>query len=137
MKRFGNILFALQLSLIIMVMSVGTTVVHCLKNDRVQIVTDKKHDSTTSCCTTDDHHNSNTVDANCMKYQQVKLSPYNVIQHVETDFAPTLITIPQMPWIAQAAPVAWHLLNNKCKLWKYFPNSPPRKYLAFISVLLI
>lgn len=126
------------LSLIIIYMSVGATVMHCLRTDSTQVIAfaptpKEKH----SCCAASHKaDNEKSVKSSCMQYHQVKLSPVSIDSNHHFDFTPTLFALPS--FLLQALPktTGWHYTNKNCK-WKYVPHSPPRAYLAFIRILLI
>lgn len=137
MKRFGNVLFMTVLSLIIIYMSVGATVMHCLRTDRQQIVAfvSENHVEHNCCDNVCGKNKAASIRGNCMQYMQVKLSPYSIIHNSHFDFAPNLFAV--LPFFALTAKSeARHIINKNCK-WKYIPHSPPRAFLAFIQVLLI
>lgn len=126
------------LSLIIIYMGVGATVMHCLRTNSTQLVAFTDASSNGDTCCTKEHkpNHEQSVKDGCMELQQVKLSPVSVSSSQHFDFTPTLFAIPS--FLLQALPktTGWHYTNKNCK-WKYTPHSPPRAYLAFIRVLLI
>lgn len=138
MKRIGNILLMTILSLIIVYMSVGATVMHCLRTDSTQLVAfastiQEEH----SCCTSNHKKDyGQSVKSGCMQYHQLKLSPVSNDSNQHFDFTPTLFAIPTFLLKALPKTTGWHYTNKNCK-WKYVPHSPPRAYLALIRVLLI
>ena len=76
MKRSLNILMTLMLSLMVVYLSVGTTVMHCLRYDKVMVGT------VADCCVKRcmDHDCcqgklSAQVNKHCMDVKEVKLSP--------------------------------------------------------------
>ena len=76
MKRSLNILVTLMLSLMVVYLSVGTTVMHCLRYDKVMVGT------VADCCVKRcmDHDccqgkQGAQVNKHCMDEKQVKLSP--------------------------------------------------------------
>ncbi len=76
MKRSLNILMALMLSLMVVYLSVGTTVMHCLHYDKVMV------GMVTDCCVKRSMHQDccqgklgTQVNKHCMKVELVKLSP--------------------------------------------------------------
>ena len=76
MKRSLNILMALMLSLMVVYLSVGTTVMHCLHYDKVMV------GMVTDCCVKRSMHYDccqgklgTQVNKHCMKVELVKLSP--------------------------------------------------------------
>ena len=130
MKRFGNILIVLLLSLMVVYLSVGTTVMHCLRYDTVKIGT------VADCCQKKDQHCCG-FGKNCMEYRQVKLSPTMVCQD-EADFDATPLFAGIMPccWSRLPRPLFVHVPSDSHR-GKDVPHSPPRSYLAFIRVLQI
>lgn len=140
MKRIGNILFMTMLSLIIIYMSVGTTVMHCLRTNTAKVIAfaDECHEDY-SCCEhaeKKDSEGKENVDGNCMQYQHMQLSPVSISSQHHPDFTPVLIAIPSFLSMALPRTAVWHYIN-KNRTWKYTPHSPPRAYLAFIQVLRI
>ena len=76
MKRSLNILMTLMLSLMVVYLSVGTTVMHCLRYDKVMVGT------VADCCVKRcmDHDccqgkQGAQVNKHCMDVKEVKLSP--------------------------------------------------------------
>ena len=74
MKRSLNILMALMLSLMVVYLSVGTTVMHCLHYDKVMV------GMVTDCCVKRSMHQDccqgklgTQVNKHCMKVELVKL----------------------------------------------------------------
>lgn len=91
MKRSLNILMALMLSLMVVYLSVGTTVMHCLHYDKVMV------GMVTDCCVKRSMHQDccqgklgTQVNKHCMKVELVKLSPTVSIQHLDFDAAQCL-----------------------------------------------
>lgn len=89
MKRSLNILMVLMLSLMVVYLSVGTTVMHCLHYDKVMV------GMVTDCCVKRSMHYDccqgklgTQVNKHCMKVELVKLSPTVSIQHLDFDAAP-------------------------------------------------
>ena len=104
MKRSLNILMTLMLSLMVVYLSVGTTVMHCLRYDKVMVGT------VADCCVKRcmDHDccqgkQGAQVKKHCMDVKQVKLSPTVSIQHVDFDAAPVFAGIAPALW--QTLPV--------------------------------
>lgn len=126
------------LSLIIIYMSVGATVMHCLRTDNTQLVAFADTSSEGHACCSAKHkvYNGQSVKSSCMQYHQVKLSPVNTSNSHHFDFTPTLFAIPSFSLQALTKTIGWHYINKNCK-WKYVPHSPPRTYLALIRILLI
>ena len=94
MKRSLNILMALMLSLMVVYLSVGTTVMHCLHYDKVMV------GMVTDCCVKRSMHHDcclgklgAQVNKHCMEMELVKLSPTVSIQHLDFDAVPVFAGI--------------------------------------------
>ena len=94
MKRSLNILMVLMLSLMVVYLSVGTTVMHCLHYDKVMV------GMVTDCCVKRSMHHDccrgklgAQVNKHCMEVELVKLSPTVSIQHLDFDAAPVFAGI--------------------------------------------
>ena len=107
MKRSLNILMVLMLSLMVVYLSVGTTVMHCL------------------------HYNKH-----CMKVELVKLSPTVSIQHLDFDAAPMFAGIAPALWQTLPRPVICSIQKARYWNLNV-PHSPPRAYLALLNLLII
>ena len=137
MKRSLNILMALMLSLMVVYLSVGTTVTHCLSYGKVTVGTVAdccvKRSMDHDCC---QDKQGAQVKKHCMDVKQVKLSPTVSIQHMDFDAAPVFAGI---------VPALWHMLPcpiicsiQEAKYWNQnVPHSPPRAYLALLNFLII
>ena len=137
MKRSLNILMALMLSLMVVYMSVGTTVMHCLRYDKVMVgaVQDccLKKCLSYDCCK--DMHGEQ-LRKHCMDVKQVKLSPALSIQQLDFDAAPVFAGIVPSLWMTLPRPVFCSI--QKARYWNLnVPHSPPRAYLAFLNTLII
>lgn len=126
------------LSLLIVYMSVGATIMHCMRTDTSQIVSFATHcPKEHSCCEKTYHgRRAASVKGNCMQYHQLRLSPFSISQDRHFDFTPTLFALPNPILTALPEQERKVYINKYCR-WKYVPHSPPRAYLAFIQVLLI
>ncbi|MEE0422181.1 MAG: hypothetical protein UDO44_02000 [Prevotella sp.] len=137
MKRSLNILMALMLSLMVVYLSVGTTVMHCLRYDKVMVGT------VAGCCVKRcmDHDCCRgklgaQVNKHCMDVKQVKLSPTVSIQHFDFDAAPVFAGIVPALWQTLPRPVICSI--QKARYWNQnVPHSPPRAYLALLNTLII
>ena len=137
MKRSLNILMALMLSLMVVYLSVGTTIMHCLRYDKVMIGT------VADCCVKRcmDHDacqgkQGAQVKKHCMEYQQVKLSPAISVQKADFDAAPAFTGMKPGVWGRLPHPVICSI--QKARYWNLrVPHSPPRAYLALLSTLII
>ena len=119
MKRSLNILMALMLSLMVVYLSVGTTVMHCLRYDKVMV------GMVADCCV-----------KHCMDVKQVKLSPTVSIQHLDFDAAPVFAGIVPALWQTLPRPVICSI--QKARYWNQnVPHSSPRAYLALLNTLII
>ena len=130
MKRSGNILLVLLLSLMVVYLSVGTTVMHCLRYDTVKIGAPMA-----DCCQKKDQHCCG-FNKNCMEYKQVKLSPTMVFQEVEFDATPLFAGVMPCCWSKLPRPLLANALSDDYRSMDV-PHSSPRSYLAFIRVLQI
>ena len=138
MKRSLNILMALMLSLMVVYLSVGTTVMHCLRYDKVRVgaVADccLKRCMDHDCC--QGHEQGAQVKKHCMDVKQVKLSPTLSIQKVDFDTAPVFAGILPYRWMTLPRPVICSI--QKARYWNFsVPHSPPRAYLAMLNTLII
>ena len=126
MKRSLNILMALMLSLMVVYLSVGTTVMHCLHYDKVMV------GMVTDCCVKRSMH----YDCCQGKVELVKLSPTVSIQHLDFDAAPMFAGIAPALWQTLPRPVICSI--QKARYWNQnVPHSPPRAYLALLNFLII
>ena len=127
MKRSLNILMALMLSLMVVYLSVGTTVMHCLHYDKVMV------GMVTDCCR---GKLGAQVNKHCMEVELVKLSPTVSIQHLDFDVAPVFAGIAPALWQKLPRPVICSI--QKARYWNLnVPHSPPRAYLALLNILII
>ncbi len=137
MKRSLNILMALLLSLMVVYMSVGTTVMHCLRYDKVMVGT--VADCCVKRCT--DHEccqgkHGAQVRKHCMDIKQVKLSPSQIFQKADFDAVPVFAGIPQGAWSLLPRPFVCSV--QKARYWNMsVPHSPPREYLSLLNTLII
>ena len=138
MKRSLNILMALLLSLMVVYMSVGTTVMHCLSYNKVMVGTMgdccKKRCVDHDCC--QGHRQETQLKKHCMDVKQVKLSPTQSFQKVDFKSAPAFTGIQLGTWSLVPRPVVCHV--QRMKGWStYVPHSPPREYLSLLHTLII
>ena len=127
MKRLLNILLASLLSLMVVYLSVGTTVMHCLRSNEVKVVM-----GASDCCA----EKCEGFKKHCMDYKHLQLSPTLSIQKADFDASPIFAGILPASWMTLPRPVICHFL--KASLWYISaPHAPPRAYLAFINVLMI
>ena len=133
MKRSLNILMALMLSLMVVYLSVGTTVMHCLRSDKVMV------GMMADCCVGHDcclGKLGAQVNKHCMEVELVKLSPTVSIQHLDFDAAPVFAGIAPALWQTLPRPVICSI--QKARYWNQnVPHSPPRAYLALLNILII
>ena len=140
MKKSANILMVSLLSLMIVFLSVGTTLTHCLRYNTVEVgvVADccqnMQQDHSHSCC----HQGTQTQQwkRHCMEYKQVKLSPTLSIQKAEFDATPLFAGIMPCCW-SKFPPISWANVESGTETTRGSPPSPPRAYLTFIQVLQI
>ena len=133
MKRSLNILMAFMLSFMVVYLSVGTTVMHCLRSDKVMV------GMMADCCVGHDCCQGKLgtqVNKHCMKVELVKLSPTVSIQHLDFDAAPMFAGIAPALWQTLPRPVICSI--QKARYWNLnVPHSPPRAYLALLNFLII
>ena len=138
MKRSLNILMALLLSLMVVYMSVGTTVMHCLRYDKVMVGVVKdcclKRCMDHDCC--QGHRLGTQLKKHCMDVKRVKLSPTQSFQKVDFKAAPAFAGIQLGAWSLIPRLVTSHVLRTKG--WgNNVPHSPPREYLSLLHTLII
>ena len=138
MKRSLNILMALLLSLMVVYMSVGTTVMHCLRYDKVMVGVVKdcclKRCTDHDCC--QGHRQGTQLKKHCMDVKQVKLSPTQSFQKVDFKAAPAFAGIQPGTWSLVPRPVVCYVQGAEG--WStYVPHSPPREYLSLLHTLII
>ena len=138
MKRSFNILMALILSLMVVYLSVGTTVMHCLRSNMVSVgtVVDccMKRCPDHECC--QGHRQGAQVGKHCMDVKQLKLSPTMSVQKVNFFTAPVFACISPFRWQTLPRPVIFSIQTKR--LWNVnVPHSPPRAYLALLNTLII
>ena len=138
MKRSLNIMMALLLSLMVVYMSVGTIVMHCLRYDKVMVgeVKDccQKRCMNHDCC--QEHNQGAQVKKHCMDVKQVKLSPTQSFQKVDFKAAPAFAGIQPGTWSLVPRPVACYVQGSEG--WgTHAPHSPPREYLSLLHTLII
>ena len=157
MKRLLNIWLVSLLSLMVIYLSVGTTIMHCLHSNEVKVVMamgDCCAKKCQQCCADDcqqmaqdgqqmklhdmNHalHGEGQLHKHCMDYQQMKLSPTLSIQKAEFDASPAFAGIFPASWLSLPRPIVCYF--QKAKSWHISaPHAPPRAYLAFINILII
>lgn len=144
MRRLFNILLVSMLSLMVVYLSVGTTIMHCLRTNEVRVLMAQ----TSTCCEKQyDHcckklcHQQKTqsgkhLDNCCMDYQHLKLSPTLSVQKVDFNSTPLFAGIVPSMWTLLPYPIVstWvKTIYNKVAA----PHAPPRAYLALIRILVI
>lgn len=157
MKRLLNIWLVSLLSLMVIYLSVGATVMHCLRSNEVKVVMAMGDCCAKKCagCCADDcqqmahdgqqikHHDmrhasqgEGVLHKHCMDYQQLKLSPTLSIQKAEFDASPVFAGIMPAAWLAVPRPVVSYVHDAKIRDY-VVPHAPPRAYLAWINSLII
>ena len=139
MKRSLNILMASLLSLMIVYLSVGASVMHCLSNDTLTV------GMAANCCATKCHSDKHCCHDNsvaqwkkhCMDIKQVKLSPTPLMQKVQFDTAPAFTGIAPWAWSVLPRPVVCHIKEAKYLNRNKAHAPPPREYLALLNILII
>ncbi len=138
MKRSLNIMMVLLLSLMVVYMSVGTTVMHCLRYDKVMVGVVKdcclKRCMDHDCC--QGHKQGAQVKKHCMDVKQVKLSPTQSFPKVDFKAAPAFAGIQLGTWSLVPRPVVCYVQGPEG--WSiHVPHSPPREYLSLLHTLII
>ena len=157
MKRLLNIWLVSLLSLMVVYLSVGATVMHCLRSNEVKVVMAMGDCCAKKCdgCCADDcqqmahdgqqikhhdmHHASQgegVLHKHCMDYQQMKLSPTLSIQKAEFDASPVFAGILPASWLSLPRPVISYVRHAELRDY-VVPHAPPRAYLAWINSLII
>lgn len=139
MKRSLNILMASLLSLMIVYLSVGASVMHCLSNDTLTV------GMAANCCLAKCHsdkhccHDKSVAQwkKHCMDIKQVKLSPTPLMQKVQFDAAPAFAGIAPWAWSVLPRPVVCHIKKSKYLNRNEAHAPPPREYLTLLNVLTI
>ena len=131
MKRPFNIMMALMLSLMVVYMSVGTTVMHCACTDKIMVgaVEDccQKRSLGHDCCHGHQH---------CMDVKLVKLPATLSVQKMDSQAAPPFAGILPSRWLTLPRPVISSI--QEARLWdRNVPHSPPRAYLKLLNTLII
>lgn len=128
MKKFSHILLSVLLSMTILFIGSGVTIMRCAHTGTLKVMTVFSNGAMgdMSC----------GMNADCMLMEHVELSPTNMAQTVTYDFhvfQPLLAILPSLvaEWLETAENKAEVLFTPE--VWK----SPPRDYLNFIQVLLI
>ena len=138
MKRSFNILMTLLLSLMVVYMSVGTTVMHCLRYDKMMV------GRVPDCCQKRclDHEGCQGREhglqfkKHCMDVKQVRLSPTQSFQKLDFKMTPAFAGIQFGTWALVPRPVACHVQMIKGRS-THAPHSPPREYLSLLNTLII
>lgn len=142
MKRLLNIWLVSLLSLMVVYLSVGATVMHCLRSNEVKVVMamgDCCAKKCQKCCAEECQqmmHGDQQIHKHCMDYQQLKLSPTLSIQKAEFDASPVFAGILPAAWLAVPRPVVSYVHDAKIRDY-VVPHAPPRAYLAWINSLII
>ena len=127
-----------MLSLMVVYMSVGTTVMHCLTYNKVMVGT------MADCCLKrcvdhacyQEHKSGAQLKKHCMDVKQMKLSPTQSFQKVDFKATPAFAGIQPAAWSLVPRPMVCHI--QRMKGWStYAPHSPPREYLILIHTLII
>ena len=127
LKRLLNIWLVSLLSLMVVYLSVGATVMHCLRSNEVKVVM-----AMGDCCA----KKCEGLHKHCMDYQQMKLSPTPSIQKAEFDASPIFAGILPASWLSIPRPVLSYLHHAEIRNY-VVPHAPPRAYLAWINSLII
>lgn len=138
MKRPFNIMMALMLSLMVVYMGVGTTVIHCACSDKIMVgaVEDccQERSLGHDCCHR--HQHGAQVKKHCMDVKLVKLPATLSAQKMDSQTAPPFAGILPSRWLTLPRPVISSI--QKARLWnRNVPHSPPRAYLKLLNTLII
>ena len=131
-----------MLSLMVVYLSVGATVMHCLRSNEVKVVMAMGDCCAKKCekCCADDcrqmMHADKQVQKHCMDYKHLQLSPTLSIQKAEFDASPAFAGILPASWLALPRPVVSYVRHAEIRNY-VVPHAPPRAYLAFINSLII
>lgn len=126
MKRHGNILISVMLSLMVVYLGVGIVVMRCCHTGTMVVV---KADS---CCGDDCHHAKKA----CMSLEVKKLPPTVYAQHDPVPQPLQLFTLLR-PSFSHERVLLGSWTRNAGR-WVYGHRwSPPRHYLSLIRVLII
>ena len=125
MKRFSNILTSFFLSLIVVWMGVGITIIRCAHTGMIE--------DPMSAMQEIDPHCNQPMKSDCMKVLVYKLAPTSRVQTSTIDFQvlqPVIllfrsVVLPQVQIVSVESVVS------------YLRHSPPRAYLNLLRVLLI
>lgn len=127
---------ALLLSFMVVYMSVGTTVMHCLRYDKMMV------GMVPDCCLKRclNHESCQghglQLKKHCMDVKQVRLSPTRSFQMVDFEMTPAFAGIRQGTWLL--VPCLMFSKVQRNKWWNLrVPHSPPRKYLSLLNMLII
>lgn len=131
MKRLLNIWLVSLLSLMVIYLSVGATVMHCLRSNEVKVVM-----AMGDCCQHHALHGEGQLHKHCMDYQLLKLSPTLSIQKAEFDASPVFAGILPAAWLSLPRPVVSSIRHAEIRNY-VVPHAPPRAYLAWINSLII
>ena len=126
MKRPGNILVAMLLSLMMIYWGTGVVVMHCCHTDQTAVVAEAV------CCQTD----CNMPRTHCMQLEVRKLPPSVVSEYVSAP-QPQLMALPMgcLSVVPEADSWAGQTLAEKPVIRK--DGFPPRSYLSLLTVLII
>ncbi len=127
MKRPGNILLSLMLSLMLVYVGSGIVLLKCCCDGSVSVMSAKE------CC---EGSTAGNVKKPCMTLTVMKLSPVPAATHYEHQ-APHFFVISSLFKNIFASPVFWEPAKTMTVAPGEVFHSPPRAYLALIRVLII
>lgn len=129
MEKTSRIITSLLLSLIIVCVGSGISILHCKHTGCVQIAQAMSHDHSEHCDDTFSKHD-------CMDVEVVKLSPTSIQKGSVFNFRPMPI---MTAWIADLSLSLCRndFLSTETRAFVYEWHSPPRQYLNLIQTLLI
>lgn len=128
MKKLGHIILSLLLSITILFIGSGVTIMHCAHTGTHQMKTVLSYAEMDSMgC---------GMNTDCMSIEHVELSPSNMAQTVSYDFhvvQPLLAVLPSLVAVWRLTAEDKGEVQFVPEVWK----SPPRTYLSFLRMLLI
>lgn len=126
MKRKGNVLMSITLSLMLIYLGAGVMLMHCCHTERTTIV------NVADCCKDD----CKEPRKNCMQLEIRKLPP-SVVSDYESAPLPLLKILANWPISVMECHVVPTCISQSLLTTNRWDGLPPRSYLSFLTVLLI
>lgn len=126
MERRLNILTNILLSLLIVQMSVGVTMVHCQHHSETMFAEMVSRISS-------DNGECHKATSNCMTKTVIKLSPSSLSKSMQYDFQPIQIVSAVIDYMLSISFEFIHI--STLQIAQVMPHGPPSDYLHFIRVL--